>query len=70
MTRDSQNGNFHGRFFVLFRRDGVRLSPLGTSATVVLASDDEYGAFNGMRIGRENRSTHRKTAPVPRCPLR
>jgi hypothetical protein len=41
---------------------GVRLSPLGTSATVVLLyqhrmiNDDDYGADGGMRIGRVNRS--------------
>jgi hypothetical protein len=28
----------------------------------------EYGAFGGMRIGRGNRSTQRKAAPVPLCP--
>jgi hypothetical protein len=27
--------------------------------------DDECGAVGGMRIGRGNRSTQRKTAPVP-----
>jgi hypothetical protein len=53
--------------------DGVRLSPLGTSATVGLLyqprmiDDDDYGAVGGMRIGRENRSTRRKHAPVPLC---
>jgi hypothetical protein len=29
---------------------------------------DEYGAFGGMRIGRVNRITQRKPAPVPLCP--
>jgi hypothetical protein len=51
---------------------GVRLSPLGTSATVGLLDQpqiiDGYGAVGGMRIGRGNRSTRRKPAPVPRCP--
>jgi hypothetical protein len=63
--------NFHGRFF--FHGDGVRLSPLDTSATswpIVPASDDEYGAFIEMRISRGNRSTRRKTAPVLHFPLR
>jgi hypothetical protein len=51
---------------------GVRLSPLGTSATVGLLYqpriiDDNYGAVGGMRIGRETRSTRRKPAPVPLC---
>jgi hypothetical protein len=30
--------------------------------------DDDYGAVGGMRIGRINRSTRRKPAPVPLCP--
>jgi hypothetical protein len=51
----------------------VRLSPLGTSATVGLLYqpqmiDDDYEAVGGMRIGRGNRSTRRKPAPVPLCP--
>jgi hypothetical protein len=52
----------------------VRLSPLGTSATVGLLyqprmiDDDDYGAIGGMRNGRANRSTRRKPAPVPLCP--
>jgi hypothetical protein len=52
---------------------GVRLSPLGTSATVGLLYqpqmiDDDYGVVGGMRIGKGNRSTRRKPAPVPLCP--
>jgi hypothetical protein len=52
---------------------GVRLSPLGMSDTVGLLYqprmiDDDYGAVGGMRIGRRNRSTRRKPAPVPLCP--
>jgi hypothetical protein len=52
----------------------VRLSPLGASATVGLLyqprmiDDDDYGAVGGMTIGRGNRSTRRKPAPVPLCP--
>jgi hypothetical protein len=30
--------------------------------------DDACGAVDGMRIGRGNRSTRRKPAPVPLCP--
>jgi hypothetical protein len=30
--------------------------------------DDRCGAFGGMRIGKGNRSTRRKSAPVPLCP--
>jgi hypothetical protein len=53
---------------------GVRLSPLGTSATVALLyqprmiDDDDYGALGGMRTGRGNRSTRRKPASVALCP--
>jgi hypothetical protein len=45
---------------------GVRLSPLGTAATLWLfvpAPDDDCGEFGGMRIDRGNRSTRRKPAP-------
>jgi hypothetical protein len=59
--------------FFLVSLGGVRLSPLGTSATVGLLYqprmiDDDYGAVGGMRIGRGNRSTCKKPAPVPLCP--
>jgi hypothetical protein len=61
-----------GTFFLVYL-GGVRLSPLGTSATVGLLHqprmiDDDYGAVGGMRIGKGNRSTRRKPAPVPFCP--
>jgi hypothetical protein len=52
----------------------VRLSPLGTVATIGLfyrpqmIDDDDCGAIGGMRIGRGNRSTRRKPAPAPLCP--
>jgi hypothetical protein len=48
--------------FFLVSLDGVRLSPLGTSATVCLLyqprmiDDDDCGAVGGMRFGRGNRS--------------
>jgi hypothetical protein len=55
----------------VFSSHGVRLSPLGTAATVwtiVPAPDDnDCGATGGMRIGRGNRITRRKPAPVPLC---
>jgi hypothetical protein len=60
--------------FFLVSLGGVRLSPLGTSATIGLLyqprmiDDDDYGAVGGMRIGKGNRSTQRKPAPVPLCP--
>jgi hypothetical protein len=52
---------------------GVRLSPLGTSATnwpIVPAPDDdvECGAVGGIRIVRGNRSTRRKPFQVTLCP--
>jgi hypothetical protein len=65
---------FEGSFFFLVSLGGVRLSPLGTSATVGLLyqprmiDDGDYGAVGGMRIGRGNRSTRRKPAPVSLCP--
>jgi hypothetical protein len=50
---------------------GVQLGPLGTSATswptVPAPGDNEDGEFGGMLIGRGNRSTRRKRAPVPLC---
>jgi hypothetical protein len=33
-----------------------------------MLDDDECGAIGGMRLGRGNRSTRRKPAPVPLCP--
>jgi hypothetical protein len=53
---------------------GVRLSPLGTAATIwpIVPTpddgDDVCGAIGGMRIDRENRSTRRNLAPMPLCP--
>jgi hypothetical protein len=50
---------------------GVQLGPLGTAATnrtiVPAAGDCDYGEIGGI-IGRGNRSTRRKPAPVPLCP--
>jgi hypothetical protein len=52
----------------------VRLSPLGTSATVwpivpvTDEIDDECEAVGGTKIGRGNRSTRRKPAPSSLCP--
>jgi hypothetical protein len=47
------------------------MGPLGTSATnwpVGSAPGDyKYEAFGGMLIGRGNRSTRRRPAPVPLC---
>jgi hypothetical protein len=48
------------------------LGPLGPAATnrpIVPAPGDYYdGEIGGMMIGRGNRSTRRKPAPVPLCP--
>jgi hypothetical protein len=50
---------------------GVQLGPLGTAATnrPIVPSPRDYddGEIGGM-IGRGNRSTRRKPAPVPLCP--
>jgi hypothetical protein len=51
---------------------GVQLGPLGTAATnrptVPAPGDHDDGEIGGM-IGRGNRSTRRKPAPLPPCPL-
>jgi hypothetical protein len=51
---------------------GVQLGPLGTAATngpiVHTPGDYDDGEIGGM-IGRGNRRTRRKPAPVPLCPL-
>jgi hypothetical protein len=50
---------------------GVQLGPLGTAATnrpiVPAPGDYDDGEIGGM-IGRENRSTRKKPAPVLLCP--
>jgi hypothetical protein len=52
---------------------GVQLGPLGTAATnrpiVPAPGDYDDGETGGMMIGKGNRSTQRKPAPVPLCPL-
>jgi hypothetical protein len=51
---------------------GVQLGPLGTTATnrPVVPAQGNYnnGEIGGMTIGRGNRSTWRKPAPVPHSP--
>jgi hypothetical protein len=51
---------------------GVQLGPLGTAATnrpiVPAPRDYDDGEIGGMMIGRGNRSTRRKPAPVPLRP--
>jgi hypothetical protein len=50
---------------------GVQLRPLGTAAInkpiVSAPSDYDNGEIGGM-IGKGNRSTRRKPAPMPLCP--
>jgi hypothetical protein len=50
---------------------GVQLGPLSTAATnrpiVPAPGDYDDGEIGGM-IGKGNRSTRRKPAPVPLCP--
>jgi hypothetical protein len=50
---------------------GVQLRPLGTAATntpiVPAPGDYDDGEIGGM-IGRGNRISRRKSAPVPLCP--
>jgi hypothetical protein len=51
---------------------GVQVGPLGTAATnrpiVPAPGDYDDGEIGGMMIGRGNRSTRRKPAPVLLCP--
>jgi hypothetical protein len=51
---------------------GVQLGPLGNAAThrpiVPAQGDYDNGEIGGMMIGRGNRSTRKKPAPVPVCP--
>jgi hypothetical protein len=64
--------NINMLFFIIL--SGVRLSPLGTAATTGLLyqprmiDDVDCGAVGGMKIGKWNRSTLTKPAPVPLCP--
>jgi hypothetical protein len=50
---------------------GVKLGPFGTEATnrpiVPVQGDYDDGEISGMMIGRQNRRTRRKPAPVPLC---
>jgi hypothetical protein len=60
--------------FFLVSCGGVRLNPLGTSASnwpIVPAPDDRWWwvwSSRGTRFGRAIRSARRKHAPVPLCP--
>jgi hypothetical protein len=62
-------------YFFIIVLSGVRLSPLGTAATIGLLyqpqmiDDGECEAIGGMKIGRGNRNTPRKPTAEPLCPL-
>jgi hypothetical protein len=62
---------FFFSFLIGIVGDGVQLGPLGTAATnrpiVPALGDYDDGEIGGM-IGRGNRSTRRKLAPLPLCP--
>jgi hypothetical protein len=51
---------------------GVQLGPLGTASTnkpiVPFLGDYDDVEIGGMMIGKGNRSTRRKPAPMPLCP--
>jgi hypothetical protein len=51
---------------------GIQFGPLGTAATnwptVPAPGDYDDRETGGMMIGRGNRNTRRKPAPVPLCP--
>jgi hypothetical protein len=59
-------------FLIRIIRGGVQLGPLGTSATtkpiVPTLGDYDDGEVGGIMIGRGNRGTRRKRAPMPHCP--
>jgi hypothetical protein len=59
-------------FFIGIVGGGVQLGPLGTVATnrpvMPALGDYDDAEIGGMIIGRGNRSTWRKPAPVPLCP--
>jgi hypothetical protein len=61
------------QFIITIILSEARLSPIGTAATMGLlyqpqmTEDGDCGKIGGMIIGRGNRSTRRKPAPVPLC---
>jgi hypothetical protein len=58
--------------FLIIILNGVILSPLcaadNTDSTVPAPDDGDCGAIGGTKVDRGNRSTRRKSAPVPLCP--
>jgi hypothetical protein len=67
----SKSGECINFFLIGIVGGGVLLGPLGTAATnrpiVPAPGDYDDGEVGGI-IGRGNRSTRRKPAPVPLCP--
>jgi hypothetical protein len=66
----SQPSNFQ-KNFIWCSGGGVQLGPLGTTAPnrpIVPAPGDYDDGENGGMIGRGNRTTRRKPAPVQLCP--
>jgi hypothetical protein len=67
-----QPSNIIKIFLIGMVRGGVHLGPLGTAATdrpiMPTLGDYDDGEIGEMMIGRGNRSTRRKPAPVPHCP--
>jgi hypothetical protein len=63
---------FLGFFLIFILGSGVELGPLGTAGTnkpvVPAPRDYDGGEIGGMMIGRGNRSTGRKSVPMPLCP--
>jgi hypothetical protein len=63
--------NFYFYFQIRIAGGGVELGSLGTSVInwriIPAAGDYEGGEFGGMMIGKGNRGTRRKPAPMPLC---
>jgi hypothetical protein len=66
-----ENYIFKQFFLIGIVGGGVQLGPLGTAATskpIVSAPGDYDNGEIGGKIGKGNRSTRRKPAPLPVCP--
>jgi hypothetical protein len=57
--------SWHNRHYFLVSWVGATI---GLFYQLRMIDDDECGAVGGMRIGRGNRTTRRKPAPLPLCP--
>jgi hypothetical protein len=69
LDEPGRSHNVMRNFFLMVGWDWVHLvrRPLTGLLYQPRMIDDEFGAVNGMRIGRGNRSTPRKPTPVPLC---